>query len=372
MAATIVAEGLSKTYRTYRKREGLAGALRGLISREYGEVHAARNVSFSIEEGELVGFLGPNGAGKTTVLKMLSGLLVPSAGTARVLGFVPWQRKTAFKRLFSLILGQKNALWWDLPARESLQLNRAIYQIPEKQFRATVDELVDLLDVRDKLGTMVRELSLGERMKMELISALLHQPKVLFLDEPTIGLDVISQQKVRDFLRFYNEKNRISTILTSHYMQDIEELCRRVIIIDHGQVFFDGAFADILERYGGAKYLRFTFDAPPKRLPAGLERIPGAPSHELKLKVPREQVANVCREILADNAVRDFSVEEEPIEEIVRQLFREHTSRHDARVIVDPQKTHSHGGHGERAGTAEEVHTAGTASHGDHGGKIDF
>ena len=329
MAATIVAERLSKTYRSYRKREGLVGALRGLVSREYEEVHAARNVSFSIEEGELVGFRGPNGAGKTTVLKMLSGLLVPSSGTARVLGFVPWQRKTPFKRLFSLILGQKNALWWDLPARESLELNRAIYQIPEKQYRATVDELVDLLDVRDKLGTMVRELSLGERMKVELISALLHRPKVLFLDEPTIGLDVISQQKVRDFLRFYNEENRISTILTSHYMQDIEELCRRVIIIDHGQVFFDGAFADILERYSGAKYLRFTFDAPPKRLPAGLERIPGAPSHELKLRVPRERVAGICREILAENAVRDFSVEEEPIEEIVRQLFRDHTARRD-------------------------------------------
>ena len=334
MPSTIVAEGLSKTYRTYRKREGLAGALRGLVLSEYQEVHAARDVSFSIEAGEFVGFLGPNGAGKTTVLKMLSGLLVPSAGTARVLGFVPWQRKTPFKRQFSLVLGQKNALWWDLPARESLELNRAIYQIPDKQYRATVDELVDLLDVRDKLGTMVRELSLGERMKMELISALLHQPKVLFLDEPTIGLDVISQQKVRDFLRFYNERNRISTILTSHYMQDIEELCQRVIIIDHGQVFFDGALVEILERYGGVKYLRFAFEAPPKRLPAGVQRIDGWPANELRLKVPRDQVADVCREILAENAVHDFSVEEEPIEEIIRQLFREHTIPHEPHVTI--------------------------------------
>ncbi|MBV9492123.1 MAG: ATP-binding cassette domain-containing protein [Verrucomicrobia bacterium] len=324
--AAIVAEGLSKTYRTYRKRQGLAGALRGLISREYAEVHAARNVSFSIGEGELVGFLGPNGAGKTTVLKMLSGLLVPSAGTARVLGFVPWQRKTAFKRQLSLVLGQKNALWWDLPARESLELNRAIYQIPESQYRATVEELVDLLEVRDKLGTMVRELSLGERMKMELIAALLHQPKVLFLDEPTIGLDVISQQKVREFLRFYNEKNRTSMMLTSHYMQDIEELCPRVIVIDHGQVFFDGAFAEILERYGGVKYLRFTFAVPPKRLPAGVQRIEGGSGNELRLKVPRDRVADVCREILGENAVHDFSVEEEPIEDIIRQLFRERSA----------------------------------------------
>ncbi len=324
MSPAIVVEGLSKTYRSYRKREGLRGALRGLVSREYDEVHAARDVSFSVEEGEFIGFLGPNGAGKTTVLKMLSGLLVPSAGAARVLGYVPWQRKTAFKRLFSLVLGQKNALWWDLPARESLELNRAIYGIAEDVYRSTVDELVDLLDVRHKLSTMVRELSLGERMKMELIAALLHQPKVLFLDEPTIGLDVISQQKVREFLRYYNQKNRISTILTSHYMQDIEALCRRVVIIDHGRVFFDGSLDAIVGRYGGIKQLRFAFDAPPQHVPAGLERLESGPN-ELKLKVPRSRVAEVCREILARNVVRDFSVEEEPIEEIVRQLFREHT-----------------------------------------------
>ena len=177
------------------------------------------------KKAEFVGFLVPNGAGKTTVLKMLAGLLVPTSGTARVLDYIPWEHKAPFKRQFSLVLGQKNSLWWDLPARESLELNRAIYEIEEDKFRRIVDELVDLLDVRDKLNVMVRELSLGERMKMELIAALIHAPKVLFLDEPTIGLDVVSQKKVRDFLRHYSEENRISTILTSHYMQDIEELC---------------------------------------------------------------------------------------------------------------------------------------------------
>ena len=233
MATAIVADALSKTYRTYKKKEGLAGALKGLFVRKYDEIAAAKNVSFTIEEGEFVGFLGPNGAGKTTVLKMLAGLLVPTSGTARVLNYVPWERKALFKRQFSLVLGQKNALWWDLPARESLELNRAIYEIDEKQFRRLVDELVDLLEVRDKTHVMVRELSLGERMKMELIAALIHGPKVLFLDEPTIGLDVVSQKKVRDFLRHYSEENRITTVLTSHYMQDIEELCHRVIIVDH-------------------------------------------------------------------------------------------------------------------------------------------
>src|SRR5246500_2199747 len=263
MGIAIAAENLSKVYRTYKKREGLIGALKGLFTRQYDEIAAAKNVSFQIEEGEFVGFLGPNGAGKTTVLKMLAGLLVPTSGTARVLGYLPWERKAPFKRQFSLVLGQKNSLWWDLPARESLELNRAIYEIDHNRFRRVVDELVDLLDVRDKLNVMVRELSLGERMKMELIAALIHDPKVLFLDEPTVGLDVISQKNVRDFLLHYNEQERVSTILTSHYMQDIEKLCRRVIVIDHGQVFFDGEFAEIIEKFAGYKLLQFTFLEPP-------------------------------------------------------------------------------------------------------------
>src|ERR1700751_3916016 len=221
----IEASQLTKIYRTYRKERGLWGAVKGLLWRRYDETRAADQVTFQIEEGEFVGFLGPNGAGKTTVLKMLSGLLVPTSGTARVLGYIPWERRAPFKRQFGLILGQKNSLWWDLPARESLELNRAIYEIDDASFKGVVDHLADLLDVQDKMNVMVRELSLGERMKMELIAALIHRPKVLFLDEPNIGLDVVSQKKVRDFLRSYSRENRISTILTSHYMQDIEELC---------------------------------------------------------------------------------------------------------------------------------------------------
>src|SRR5438093_6811976 len=200
----IEASGLTKIYRTYRKERGLWGSIKGLIKRRHDETRAADDVSFKIEEGEFVGFLGPNGAGKTTVLKMLSGLLNPSSGDARVLGFVPWERRDELKRQFSLLMGQKNALWWDLPARESLELNRAIYGIDKMRYTQIVGGLTELLDVRDKLDVMVRELSLGERMKMELIAALLHSPRVLFLDEPTIGLDVTSQKNVREFLHRYN------------------------------------------------------------------------------------------------------------------------------------------------------------------------
>src|SRR5947209_5757281 len=251
----IEATNLTKIYRVYKKEPGLLGAVKGLGKRRYEEVRAADGVTFSIEEGELVGFLGPNGAGKTTVLKMLSGLLNPTSGEARVLGFTPWERRDEMKRQFALLMGQKNALWWDLPARESLELNRAIYGIERGAFQTVVGEMTELLDVREKLDVMVRELSLGERMKMELIAALLHSPRVLFLDEPTIGLDVTSQKKVRAFLKQYNSDHRIVTMLTSHYMQDIEELCQRVIIIDGGRIFFDGPLSGIVDRFATHKVL---------------------------------------------------------------------------------------------------------------------
>src|ERR1043166_9870945 len=213
----IEVSGLTKAFRTYKKQPGFAGAVRGLFRRKYEQTLAVKDVSFSIEPGELVGFLGPNGAGKTTTLKMLAGLLYPTSGSARVLGYVPWERADGYRRQFALLLGQKNQLWWDLPARESLELNGKIYGIPSRDFKRTVVELAELLHVEDKLDVMVRELSLGERMKLELIAALLHRPKVLFLDEPTIGLDVVSQKVVREFLRAYNETHRTTILLTSHY-----------------------------------------------------------------------------------------------------------------------------------------------------------
>ncbi len=324
--AAIETQLLTKVYRTYKKAPGLWGAVKGLGRREYQDTRAADSVTFSIEEGEFVGFLGPNGAGKTTVLKMLSGLLNPTSGSAKVLGFVPWERREEMKRQFALLMGQKNALWWDLPARESLELNRAIYGIERGRFTKIVGGLTELLDVGDKLDVMVRELSLGERMKMELIAALLHSPKVLFLDEPTIGLDVTSQKKVREFLRQYNAEHRIVTMLTSHYMQDIEELCQRVIIIDSGRIFFDGPLAEIIDRFATHKILSLSFGHNGACSFAGLGEIVEQTPQSVRLKVPRAQVTDTCRALLTQCEVTDISVEEPPVEEIIRQLFHEQTA----------------------------------------------
>jgi len=327
----IVTEKLTKIYRTYRKEPGLWGAVKGLASRKYDETRAADGVSFRIEEGEFVGFLGPNGAGKTTVLKMLSGLLNPTSGKATVLGFTPWERKDEMKRQFALLMGQKNALWWDLPARESLELNRAIYGIERGKFESIVNGMSELLDVTDKLNVMVRELSLGERMKMELIAALLHSPRVLFLDEPTIGLDVTSQKKVREFLRLYNSENRIMTMLTSHYMQDIEELCQRVIIIDHGRICYDGPLASIIERFATHKLVSLVFEerTEPRDFLEFGEIVESTPE-TVQLKVPRTRVAETCREILGRRRVRDISVQEPPVEDVIRQVFGE--AREEERI----------------------------------------
>ncbi len=321
--SAIETRGLTKVYRTYRKEGGLRGSIKGLVRRKYDETRAADDVTFKIEEGELVGFLGPNGAGKTTVLKMLSGLLNPTAGEARVLGFVPWERSNEMKRQFALVMGQKNALWWDLPAQESLELNRAIYGIERDRFKKVVNGLSELLDVQDKMNVMVRELSLGERMKMELISALIHEPRVLFLDEPTIGLDVVSQKRVREFLRVYNREHRIVTMLTSHYMQDIQELCERVIVIDHGKIFFDGPLDAIIDRFSSAKMISLSFeegtDCDFTRFGEVVERKPMS----VQLKVPRAKVTEVARELLDNCRVTDINVQELPVEEVIRQLFGE-------------------------------------------------
>src|SRR5438045_7827431 len=328
--STIEARDLTKVYRTYRKESGLRGAIKGLVRRRYDETRAADAVSFQIEEGEFVGFLGPNGAGKTTVLKMLSGLLNPTSGEARVLGFVPWERRNEMKRQFSLLMGQKNALWWDLPAQESLELNRAIYGIDRSRFEKVVTGLAELLEVRDKMNVMVRELSLGERMKMELIAALIHQPRVLFLDEPTIGLDVVRQKRVREFLRIYNEEHRIVTLLTSHYMQDIEELCDRVLVIDHGKIFFDVPLDEIVDRFSVYKILSLTFDKQVTRDFSRFGEVIEQTPMSIQLKVPRAKVTETTREVLQACDVSDINVQEVPVEEVIRQLFGERRVQHPA------------------------------------------
>jgi ABC-2 type transport system ATP-binding protein len=322
--ALIEVHGLTKAFRTYKKEPGFGGAVRGLFHRRYEKTVAVDQVNFTIEEGELVGFLGPNGAGKTTTLKMLSGLLFPTAGSAHVLGYVPWERQDGYRRQFALLLGQKNQLWWDLPARESLQLNSKIYGIPTVDFERTVAELTELLTVREKLDVMVRELSLGERMKMELIASLLHQPKVLFLDEPTIGLDVVSQKTVREFLRSYNARQKTTIILTSHYMTDIQELCKRVIIIDKGKIFFDGRLAEILDRFADFKILTISWETgasfPAVDFAHYGQLIEQSPNR-VQLKVKRDSVIAVCKELLDKIPVDDIDIQEVPIEEVIRQIF---------------------------------------------------
>jgi ABC-2 type transport system ATP-binding protein len=330
----IQVEGLRRVFRTYKKKAGLLGAVRGLFRREYEQTVAVNDISFSVQEGEIVGFLGPNGAGKTTTLKMLSGLLHPSSGSASVLGYVPWERPIAYRRQFALLLGQKNQLWWDLPARESLDLNGRIYGIARRDVEYRVAELSELLQVQDKLDVMVRELSLGERMKFELVAALLHRPKVLFLDEPTIGLDVVAQRAVREFLRTYNEIFRTTILLTSHYMSDIEALCRRVIIIDDGQLFFDGSLEEVTEQFAQSKlvtvHLEDDFIATTDDL-AGfgevLEEVPG----RFKLQVPRSRLLPVCRALLQRFPVSDLNIEEVPIEDIIRNIFTRDNS--DSKII---------------------------------------
>jgi ABC-2 type transport system ATP-binding protein len=324
-AETIIrADALTKIYRTYKKAPGFTGAVKGLFKREYEEVAAAKNVSFRVSQGELVGFLGPNGAGKTTTLKMLAGLLYPSSGRANVLGYTPWERADGYRRQFALLLGQKNQLWWDLPARESLELNARIYGIPREKFDQTVDELTALLAVREKLGVMVRELSLGERMKMELIAALLHEPKVLFLDEPTIGLDVVSQKTVREFLREHNARRKTTVLLTSHYMTDIQELCQRVIIIDKGTIFFDGALSEVLDRFADFKIITIQFASATSLEESAVARfgeIVERSELTLKVKVKRERVISACKELLDTLPVQDIDIQEVPIEEIIRKIF---------------------------------------------------
>ena len=322
----IEVENLTRVFRTYKKQPGFWGGVKGLFKREFEETRAADGVSFSIKEGEFVGFLGPNGAGKTTTLKMLSGLIYPTSGTARVAGFDPSKRENAYRRLFALVLGQKNQLWWDLPAIESFNLIRAIYGLPADQYKTTLDELVTLLAVGPKLNVMVRELSLGERMKMELIAALLHRPRVLFLDEPTIGLDVISQKAVREFLREYNRKYRTTILLTSHYMADISQLCERVIVIDHGKKIYDGDLSRIAGAGAGKRIVKFkpradsgnTFGPDWKPL-HGEAKV--SAEGEVTLHVPSEHVTSVFQQILNQGAVDDITIQDVPLEDIISELF---------------------------------------------------
>lgn len=322
--SVISVSNLKKYYRVYQKEPGLAGSVKSLFHRKYEDVKAVNDISFSINEGELVGFIGPNGAGKTTTLKVLSGLLYPTAGEAKVLGFTPFDRKPAFQKQFSLVMGQKNQLWWDLPALDSFLLNKEIYEIPEPQFESTLKQLVDMLDLKEFLKIQVRKLSLGQRMKCELAASLLHSPKVLFLDEPTIGLDVVMQKKIRDFLKDYNQKFQATIILTSHYMDDVKELCRRVIIIDKGQIFFDGRLDQIIKKYADHKTLEVVFEGPIEK--KDFKVIPDAKISDYSpprvvFAVKRQLTNQIAAKLLTKFHVADLNITESSIEDIIREVF---------------------------------------------------
>jgi len=328
---TITVRDLKKVYRVHQKPEGLSASVKALFRRRYKYVHAVDGISFDIQPGEMVGFLGPNGAGKTTTLKMLSGLIYPTEGQVHVLDFIPWARKNAYRRQFALLMGQKNQLWWDLPAAESFQLHKEIYAIEDKQFEQVQGELTELLDVTKLLHQPVRELSLGERMKMELIAALLHSPRVLFLDEPTIGLDVVAQASIRRCLLEYNRVRKVTILLTSHYMQDIEALCNRVMMINHGKLVHDGPLADIVNHFATHKIvtLRFRDGQVPDQLGDVGEVLEIDPP-KIKLRLPRETVAKQASRLLAQFDVDDFSVEDPPIEDIIGRMYQGESILQDA------------------------------------------
>lgn len=323
MNRAIIVDSLIKNFEVTQKEPGLTGAIKSLISPKKKTVHALRGISFSIQPGELVGFIGPNGAGKTTTLKTLSGLLYPTEGFVEVLEFNPWDRNPEFLKQISLVMGQKNQLWWDLPAIETFELNRAIYELPTKVYIESLKELVELLDIEKLMNTPVRKLSLGQRMRMELAAALLHKPKVLFLDEPTIGLDIIAQAKIRDFIYDYNIKYGATILLTSHNMDDMINLARRVIIISGGNILYDGAFEELTNKFAKEKLIKARLSN--ENNIAEIEKIGTIKKltfPEVILSVPRSAVAVAASELLQNFPVDDLTIEEIPIEDVIKKAFK--------------------------------------------------
>jgi len=323
MNRAIIVDGLVKNFEITQKEPGLTGAVKSLFSPKKKEVHALKGISFAIQTGELVGFIGPNGAGKTTTLKILSGLLYPTSGFVEVLEHDPWARKPEFLKQISLVMGQKNQLWWDLPAIETFELNRAIYEIPTHIYEENLKELVELLEVEKLLNTPVRKLSLGQRMRMELVAALLHKPKVLFLDEPTIGLDLVAQQKIRDFIYDYNRRYEATILLTSHNMDDLTDLARRVIVINEGGILFDGALEELVSKFAEEKIIKATLSNENGIADiAKIGRVKKLAFPQVILAVPRAATAVAASELLQNFPVDDLTIEEIPVEDIIRKVFK--------------------------------------------------
>lgn len=322
--AVIECEKLCKSYKIHKKAPGMGGAVKALFKPKFEEVPAVIDVSMTLNEGEIVGFLGPNGAGKTTTLKMMSGILVPTSGRARVLGFDPWDRNPELLRQMALVMGNKNQLWWDLPAWDSFVVLRDLYEVDPVIFDKRVKRLIETLDLGEKINTQVRKLSLGERMKCELVAALLHAPKIIYLDEPTIGLDIVSQKRIRDFLKELHDEEGSTIILTSHYMQDVRELCERVIVINKGTKIFDDRIDKLLSKFGDQRTVALVFD---KNIDSeDLVKYGSVVSNEegtVSIEVPREETAHAVSKILAELPVVDVQIHEPSIDDVIRRLFSE-------------------------------------------------
>jgi len=318
--SAVVVSQLTKTFYVPVREAGMAAALASLFRRQVRAVRAVDDIAFTLAPGEVVGFLGPNGAGKTTTLKMLSGLLYPTSGEARVLDYVPWRRQKDFLQQIALLMGNRSQLQWDIPALDSFDLNRAIYRIPEADFRRRRDEFIALLDLQDLVHKPVRTLSLGERMKVEFVAALLHQPKVLFLDEPTIGLDVTMQRRIRDFITEYNRRTGATVLLTSHYMADVVALCRRVIVIHHGRILFDGDLSTLTERFAIYKTIGVTLDDGAIDL-SRYGVILNRDGAKVTLRVNREDAPRIAAQLLGAHPISDLTIEDPPIEEVIEQVF---------------------------------------------------
>lgn len=318
----ITVQNLVRHFRIRKRAPGIFSAIQSFIRSQEVTVKAVNGISFQIKQGELVGFIGPNGAGKTTTLKCLSGLLFPTSGKINVLGFTPFDRKENYLKKISLVMGQKNQLVWDLPSIETYRLNREIYDIPEQIFTGTLQELTKLLDVGALLDVPVRQLSLGQRMKMELIASLLHRPKVLFLDEPTIGLDVVMQERIRDFISKYNKKYKSTIILTSHYMTDVKKLCKRVIIINRGVLVYDGDLQNLVEKYSNYKIITAIIrDKIDRKKLLELGKIKAIENQKIVLTVTRDKINHTTAYILKHYQVEDLNIEDPEIEDIIRLVF---------------------------------------------------
>ena len=318
---SIRVENLCKDFEYYKKGQGIKGSLKNMFHRELLQKRAVDSISFSVDSGEMVGFLGPNGAGKTTTLKMLSGILYPSSGDIDVMGFVPAERKNEFKRMISIVMGQKNQLWWDLPAIDSMELAKKIYEIDDSLYNKRLDEMTTLLGVKELMNVQVRRLSLGERMKMELIAALIHHPKVLYLDEPTIGLDIISQKNIRAFLKEYNQSEGVTVLLTSHYMDDINELCDRSIVINHGEIVYDNPTKEIRKLISGNKIVTLKFRENTNVDLSRYGKIREKKENEVAIEVSQDRTNEMIKSVLNQYELIDFSVEDLPIEEGVELLY---------------------------------------------------